>query len=66
MVNDLSIGGVAWFSTDGGETLAAQMSTGKDGDGFQASHWERRYDPLGLWTLLFGIKSELLFPIWMC
>ncbi len=48
MVNDLSIGGVAWFSPDGGETLAAKMSTGKDGDGFQASHWERRYDPLGI------------------
>ena len=48
MVNDLSIGGVAWFSTDGGETLAAKMSTGKEGDGFQASHWERRYDPLGI------------------
>ena len=24
------------------------MSTGKEGDGFQASHWERRYDPLGI------------------
>ncbi len=47
-VNDLSIGGVAWFSTDGGETLAAKMSTGKEGDGYQASHWERRYDPLGI------------------
>ncbi len=47
-VNDLSIGGVAWFSTDGGETLTAQMSTGKEGDGYQASHWERRYDPLGI------------------
>ncbi len=48
VVNDLSIGGVAWFSTDGGETISATMSTGKDGDGFQASHWERRYDPLGI------------------
>ena len=47
-VNDLSIGGVSWFSTDGGETLSAKMSTGKEGDGFQASHWERRYDPLGI------------------
>ncbi|ELS05348.1 putative calcium-binding protein [Xenococcus sp. PCC 7305] len=47
-VNDLSIGGVAWFSPDGGETLSAKMSTGKEGDGFQASHWERRYDPLGI------------------
>ncbi|ELS00659.1 putative calcium-binding protein [Xenococcus sp. PCC 7305] len=47
-VNDLSIGETAWFSTDGGETLSAKMSTGKKGDGFQASHWERRYDPLGI------------------
>ncbi len=47
-VNDLSIGGVAWFSPDGGETLTAKMSTGKEGDGYQASHWERRYDPLGI------------------
>ena len=47
-VNDLSIGGTAWFSTDGGETLSAKMSTGKEGDGYQASHWERRYDPLGI------------------
>ncbi|MDJ0694921.1 NF038122 family metalloprotease [Mastigocoleus sp. MO_188.B34] len=47
-VSDLSIGGVAWFSPDGGETLTAKMSTGKEGDGYQASHWERRYDPLGI------------------
>ena len=47
-VNDLSVGGVAWFSPDGGETLTAKMSTGKEGDGYQASHWERRYDPLGI------------------
>ncbi len=47
-VNDLSIGGVTWFSPDGGETLTAKMSTGKEGDGYQASHWERRYDPLGI------------------
>ena len=47
-VNDLSIGGVSWYSIDGGETVSAQMSTGKEGDGFQASHWERRYDPLGI------------------
>ena len=47
-VNDLSVGGVAWFSLDGGETLGAKMSTGKTGDGYQASHWERRYDPLGI------------------
>ncbi len=48
VVNDLSIGGVALFSTDGGETVSAKMSTGKEGDGFQASHWERRDDPLGI------------------
>ena len=47
-VADLSIGGTAWFSVDGGETITAKMSTGKEGDGFQASHWERRYDPLGI------------------
>ena len=47
-VNDLSIAGVAWFSLDGGETLSAKMSTGKEGDGYQASHWERRYEPLGI------------------
>ncbi|MGK7952731.1 MAG: NF038122 family metalloprotease [Xenococcaceae cyanobacterium] len=47
-VSDLSIGGVAWFSPNGGETLTAKMSTGKEGDGYQASHWERRYDPLGI------------------
>ncbi len=63
-VNDLSIGGVAWFSTDGGETLSAKMSTGKEGDGFQASHWERRYDPLGimdptLWYQERAVISDL-------
>ncbi|MEM9271490.1 MAG: NF038122 family metalloprotease [Cyanobacteria bacterium P01_F01_bin.143] len=61
VVNDLSIGGTAWFSTDGGETLSAKMSTGKEGDGFQASHWERRYDPLGIMdpTLWYQERAEI-------
>ncbi|ELS05046.1 hypothetical protein Xen7305DRAFT_00047850, partial [Xenococcus sp. PCC 7305] len=60
-VNDLSIGGVAWFSADGGETLSAKMSTGKEGDGFQASHWERRYDPLGIMdpTLWYQERADI-------
>ncbi|MDJ0533384.1 MAG: NF038122 family metalloprotease, partial [Xenococcaceae cyanobacterium MO_207.B15] len=60
-VNDLSIGGVAWFSTDGGETLSAKMSTGKEGDGYQASHWERSYDPLGIMdpTLWYQERAEI-------
>ena len=60
-VADLSIGGTAWFSVDGGETISAKMSTGKDGDGFQASHWERRYDPLGVMdpTLWYQERVEI-------
>ncbi|MEM9271488.1 MAG: NF038122 family metalloprotease [Cyanobacteria bacterium P01_F01_bin.143] len=60
-VADLSIGGTAWFSVDGGETISAKMSTGKDGDGFQASHWERRYDPLGIMdpTLWYQERVEI-------
>ncbi len=39
-----------WFSIDGGQTILAILAQGIDGngDGYQASHWERRYDPQGI------------------
>ena len=64
-VSDLSVGGTALFSIDGLETVLAEFSTGNDeesgGDGYQASHWERRYDPLGIMdpTLWYQERAEI-------
>ena len=48
--NDLSTGGDAYFSIDGGQTKLADFSTSKygDGDGYQASHWENTTSSLGI------------------
>jgi hypothetical protein len=50
---DLSIGGEAYFSVDGGQTAIANFSSGKaadlGGDGYQASHWQYNSEaPLGI------------------
>ncbi len=39
-----------WFSIDGGQSILATLAQGLDanGDGYQASHWEGRYDPQGV------------------
>ena len=50
---DLSAGGDAYFSIDGGATNLANFSTGEyqdlGGDGYQASHWKQGGDnPIGI------------------
>ena len=44
---DLSVGEDAYFSLDGRQPLAF-FSTGKDGDGYQASHWKQQEQVLGV------------------
>ena len=50
---DMSIGGDAYFSIDGGDTNLADFATGKElslgGDGYQASHWQHNPNsPIGI------------------
>ncbi len=50
---DLSVGGDAFFSIDGGQTNLGNFSTGEytniGGDGYQASHWKQSgNNPLGI------------------
>jgi Ca2+-binding RTX toxin-like protein len=49
---DLSIGGNAYFSINGGGTALASFASGKatnlGGDGHQASHWKHQSNPVGL------------------
>ena len=51
-VNDLSLGGDKFFSIDRGETAIAYLATGAagglGGDGYQASHWRKQADHLGI------------------
>ena len=60
-VADLTIGADAIFSLDG-ETNLATFSTGQDttvgGDGYQASHWERFQDALGIMDPTLGYQER--------
>ena len=58
---DLSVGGKKYFSIDGGDTALGQFSTGKNGDGYQASHWKQQNNPLGIMdpTLAMGEKGTI-------
>jgi len=59
---DLSVGGNPFFSIDGCRTNLANFSSGEDtsagGDGYQASHWQRRSNPVGILapTITTGTK----------
>nr|MDJ0619957.1 NF038122 family metalloprotease [Calothrix sp. MO_192.B10] len=48
------------FSIDGGATIIATLSQGTDSD-YQASHWKRRYNALGVMdpTLWYGERAEV-------
>ena len=62
-VSDVSIGGDAYFSVDGGETNLGDFSTGQQtalgGDGFQASHWKRLKNAMGIMDPTLAFKERL-------
>ncbi|MEL6489676.1 MAG: NF038122 family metalloprotease [Cyanobacteria bacterium J06621_3] len=62
-VSNVSIGGNAYFSIDGGITNLGDFSTGQDkengGDGFQASHWKRLQNAMGIMDPTLAYKERL-------
>ncbi len=61
-VSDVSIGGNAYFSLDGGATNLGDLSTGKvegNSDTYQASHWKRMQDALGIMDPTLAYKERL-------
>jgi len=62
-VSDISVGGDAYFSVDGGQTNLADFSTGQStysgGDGYQASHWKRLKKAMGLMDPTLAYKERL-------
>ena len=60
---DISIGGNSYFSIDGGITNSGNFATGQaisaGGDGYQASHWEKRdSDVLGIMDPVLGMGQK--------
>ncbi len=62
-VSNVSIGGNAYFSIDGGVTNLGNFSTGEDtekgGDGYQASHWQRLQNAMGIMDPTLAYKERL-------
>jgi Ca2+-binding RTX toxin-like protein len=62
-VSDVSTGGNAYFSINGGQTNLADFSTGthqyQGGDGYQASHWKRMRDALGIMDPTLAYKERV-------
>ncbi len=62
-VSSVSIGGNAYFSIDGGVTNLGNFSTGEDtekgGDGYQASHWQRLQNAMGIMDPTLAYKERL-------
>ncbi|MEL6262526.1 MAG: NF038122 family metalloprotease [Cyanobacteria bacterium J06626_6] len=64
-VSSVSIGDNAYFSLDGGTTNLGDFSTGQSeaqgGDGYQASHWKRMQDAMGIMdpTLAYKERTNL-------
>ena len=62
-VSNVSIGGNAYFSIDGGATNLGDFSTGQNteggGDGYQASHWKRLQDAMGIMDPTLAYKERL-------
>jgi Ca2+-binding RTX toxin-like protein len=62
-VSSVSIGGNAYFSIDGGTTNLGNFSTGEDtakgGDGYQASHWQRLQNAMGIMDPTLAYKERL-------
>jgi Ca2+-binding RTX toxin-like protein len=63
-VTDVSAGGNSYFSINGGKTNLGDFSTGqKEGDGYQASHWKRLKDAMGIMdpTLAYQERMNLSY-----
>jgi Ca2+-binding RTX toxin-like protein len=54
-VSDLSFGGSAYFSIDGGQTSLAEF---EEGDEYQASHWQRFQNAIGIMDPTLGYKER--------
>ena len=54
-VSDLSFGGSAYFSIDGGQTSLAEF---EEGDQYQASHWQRFSNALGIMDPTLGYRER--------
>ncbi|MGK7891978.1 MAG: NF038122 family metalloprotease, partial [Leptolyngbyaceae cyanobacterium] len=54
-VSDLNFGGSAYFSIDGGATALAEFESG---DEYQASHWQRLQDALGIMDPTLGYQER--------
>jgi hypothetical protein len=61
-VSDISTGGDSYFSINGGLTNLGNFSTGQDGgDGYQASHWKRLKDALGIMDPTLAYQERMNF-----
>ncbi|MEL6471494.1 MAG: NF038122 family metalloprotease [Cyanobacteria bacterium J06623_4] len=58
-VSSVGIGENAYFSIDGGVTNLGDFSTGKEGDGYQASHWKRLKEAMGIMDPTLAYKERL-------
>lgn len=54
-VSDLSFGGSAYFSIDGGQTSLAEFEEGNE---YQASHWQRFRNALGIMDPTLGYQER--------
>ena len=54
-VNDLSVGEASYFSLDGGKTAIAEF---EEGDEYQASHWQRSQNALGIMDPTLGYQER--------
>ena len=54
-VSDLSFGGAAYFSLDGGVTELAEF---EEGDEYQASHWQRFQNAIGVMDPTLGYRER--------
>ncbi|MEO1592599.1 MAG: NF038122 family metalloprotease, partial [Cyanobacteria bacterium J06632_22] len=58
-VVDLTTGSDAMFSVNGGANGLALFSTGQGGDGFQAAHWKRMRQALGVMDPTLAYRERL-------
>jgi Ca2+-binding RTX toxin-like protein len=59
--SDISTGGDSYFSIDGGLTHLGDFSTGQEGDGYQASHWKRLKNAMGLMDPTLAYQERMSF-----
>ena len=60
-ISSVSVGGDTYFSIDGGATNLGNLSTGKEsrGDGYQASHWKRMQQAMGIMDPTLAYREQL-------